>query len=285
MKHGHWLILGALALAMAAPLSGCGDNDNDEVFLTCGDGVVNSGEECDDGNTLDTDACLTSCLNARCGDGFIRTGVEECDGSNLNGESCTSQGQQNGTLTCNACQFDTAGCGGNPVPTATPVVGVPTSTPATSAESPTPTPATSGDSPTPTPTATPPPGGPVCGASETVTLDLTVNIAIGGVQLEIPYPASVRIQGTGADAASAATFPPGFVNANDKDTDGDLVDDQVDFAWASSGGTFTDLATIEFECVPGQPRPTASAFTCTIKSASDDLGTDIAGVVCTITER
>jgi cysteine-rich repeat protein len=277
MKHGHWLILGALAIAMAAPLSGCGDNDNEEIFANCGDGVVDSGEECDDGNGVDTDGCLTSCLTARCGDGFIRAGVEDCDGSNLNGESCSSLGEQNGTLTCSStCDFDTSGCGGNPVPTVTPtpVAGEPTATL-------TPTPATSGESPTPTPTSTPT-GGPVCGASETVVLDLTVNIAIGGVQLEIPYPASVRIPGTGADAASAATFPPGFVNANDQDTDGDLVDDRVDFAWASSGGTFTDLATVEFECVPGQPRPEASAFTCTIKSASDELGTSIDGVVCTI---
>jgi cysteine-rich repeat protein len=272
------MILGALAVAMAAPLSGCGDNDNQEFFLTCGDGVVNGGEECDDGNSVDTDSCLTSCLNARCGDGFIRTSTEECDGQNLNGESCTSLGQQNGTLVCSAsCQFDTSGCGGTVNPTPTPTPG--------SQVTETPTPATSGggDTPTPTPTSTTS-GGPTCGASQTITLELTTNIAIGGVQLEIAYPAGARIDGTGGDPSvvAAVSFPPGFVNANDQDTNADQVDDRLDIAWASSGGTFTELGTVDFVCVPGETVPTASAFACTIKSASDDLGTDIQGVTCTL---
>ena len=79
---------------------------------SCGDGVLcddsaycNSlgtseaafvAEECDDGNTDDTDACLSSCLNARCGDGFTRSdldaqadGFEECDdGNSDNADDC-----------------------------------------------------------------------------------------------------------------------------------------------------------------------------------------------------
>ena len=45
----------------------------------CGDGVVNVGESCDDGNTDDTDACLTSCNFARCGDGVVWANRELCD--------------------------------------------------------------------------------------------------------------------------------------------------------------------------------------------------------------
>lgn len=48
----------------------------------CGDGALNGPEECDDGNAIDSDECLTSCVAARCGDGVVRAGVEECDDGN-----------------------------------------------------------------------------------------------------------------------------------------------------------------------------------------------------------
>jgi cysteine-rich repeat protein len=47
--------------------------------LTCGDGVVDPGETCDDGNDIDSDECTSQCQAASCGDGFIQEGVEECD--------------------------------------------------------------------------------------------------------------------------------------------------------------------------------------------------------------
>ena len=50
----------------------------------CGDGVVDTGEECDDGNDIDTDSCRNQCVAARCGDGVIQTG-EECDDGDDNG--------------------------------------------------------------------------------------------------------------------------------------------------------------------------------------------------------
>jgi MYXO-CTERM domain-containing protein len=53
------------------------------LTASCGDGFVRTGAEaCDDGNDLDTDACLASCRNASCGDGFVQAGVEECDDAN-----------------------------------------------------------------------------------------------------------------------------------------------------------------------------------------------------------
>ena len=48
----------------------------------CGDGAVDPGEECDDGNADNTDACLDTCMNASCGDGFVQDGVEACDDAN-----------------------------------------------------------------------------------------------------------------------------------------------------------------------------------------------------------
>jgi cysteine-rich repeat protein len=53
---------------------------HDPIIPCCGNGVPEApGEECDDGNTSNSDACVTGCRNARCGDGFVRTGVEQCD--------------------------------------------------------------------------------------------------------------------------------------------------------------------------------------------------------------
>ncbi|MEZ4380745.1 MAG: fibrinogen-like YCDxxxxGGGW domain-containing protein [Nannocystaceae bacterium] len=48
----------------------------------CGNGIVEEGEACDDGDDDDTDACLSTCAAATCGDGFVHAGVEECDDAN-----------------------------------------------------------------------------------------------------------------------------------------------------------------------------------------------------------
>ena len=53
------------------------------VEARCGDGILNVGSEpCDDGNEVETDACLTGCIAARCGDGVVQEGVEACDDGN-----------------------------------------------------------------------------------------------------------------------------------------------------------------------------------------------------------
>jgi cysteine-rich repeat protein len=49
---------------------------------TCGDGVVEGGEECDDSNTISGDGCSSTCLiETTCGDG-VKEGHEECDDGN-----------------------------------------------------------------------------------------------------------------------------------------------------------------------------------------------------------
>ncbi|MCA9691955.1 MAG: hypothetical protein KC636_20300, partial [Myxococcales bacterium] len=56
------------------------DECNNMCALTsCGDGVVQQGEACDDGNGDDGDDCLSTCVAASCGDGYVYEGVEECD--------------------------------------------------------------------------------------------------------------------------------------------------------------------------------------------------------------
>ena len=46
---------------------------------SCGDGVVEAGEQCDDKNMDNSDACVSGCKNATCGDGFLWQGKEACD--------------------------------------------------------------------------------------------------------------------------------------------------------------------------------------------------------------
>jgi cysteine-rich repeat protein len=52
------------------------------VLGSCGNGVLDAGEACDDGNAVDTDDCLSTCVAARCGDGVVQVGVEACDDGN-----------------------------------------------------------------------------------------------------------------------------------------------------------------------------------------------------------
>ncbi len=56
-------------------------------FERCGNGMIDSGEECDDANAIDSDSCA-ACKFARCGDGFVQTTGEECDLGAANGTGC-----------------------------------------------------------------------------------------------------------------------------------------------------------------------------------------------------
>ncbi|MEK6894468.1 MAG: DUF4215 domain-containing protein [Nanoarchaeota archaeon] len=60
-----------------------------EVPVTCGNRVVDIGEQCDDGNADETDACGLDCKLTICGDGTIQSPngnglAEECDDENTN---------------------------------------------------------------------------------------------------------------------------------------------------------------------------------------------------------
>ena len=55
----------------------------------CGNGIVEKGEECDDGTNSTTGNCVL-CQKARCGDGYTQIGVEMCDNGSQNDKPCTS---------------------------------------------------------------------------------------------------------------------------------------------------------------------------------------------------
>ena len=69
--------------------------------IRCGDGIVDDGETCDDGNTNPADACSNSCApRASCGNGAVETGEECDDDNNVSGDGCTS-----------TCQTEAESCG------------------------------------------------------------------------------------------------------------------------------------------------------------------------------
>jgi MYXO-CTERM domain-containing protein len=64
--------------------------DTNCTATACGNGVVTSGEGCDDGNLVSGDGCGTNCTATACGNGVVTAG-EGCDDGNLvDGDGCTA---------------------------------------------------------------------------------------------------------------------------------------------------------------------------------------------------
>jgi cysteine-rich repeat protein len=71
-------------LVVGEPVSGL--DASFRTYTLCGDGALDAGETCDDGNGIDTDGCTNAC--SRCGDRVV-TAPEECDDGNLlDGDGC-----------------------------------------------------------------------------------------------------------------------------------------------------------------------------------------------------
>src|SRR5262245_54612628 len=52
----------------------------------CGNGVLEAGEACDDGNTIDGDGCDHNCTFTACGNGIVTTGEACDDGNTIDGD-------------------------------------------------------------------------------------------------------------------------------------------------------------------------------------------------------
>jgi cysteine-rich repeat protein len=98
------------------------DAGADEV--TCGDGVTNPGEQCDDGGVVDGDGCDSNCTFTACGNG-VRTAGEQCDDGNVAAGDCcaascafeapgSSCDDANPCTTADACNAGT--CAGSEAP-------------------------------------------------------------------------------------------------------------------------------------------------------------------------
>ncbi|MBU1242590.1 DUF4215 domain-containing protein [Myxococcota bacterium] len=122
-----WIFL--VGLSSIAFFSSC--KVDPKTVDACGDGIVDPGEECDQGefggvtcNALGFygDDGILSCgadcafdvsgCGSFCGDGEVDTAyAEDCDGTNLNGSSCTSLGAVGGVLRCSeGCRYDLSEC-------------------------------------------------------------------------------------------------------------------------------------------------------------------------------
>jgi len=78
---------------------------------SCGNGTRDTGEECDDGNENNGDACTNTCDNNVCGDGFVNTGVEACDNGPLNNVPCTPEYGRTCNYCTSACRLGTVSGG------------------------------------------------------------------------------------------------------------------------------------------------------------------------------
>jgi cysteine-rich repeat protein len=67
----------------------------------CGNGIVEAGEECDDGNTSNCDACSNTCtVVSGCGDGVV-CGGEQCDdGKTTDCDGCSATCTTESGLRC-----------------------------------------------------------------------------------------------------------------------------------------------------------------------------------------
>ena len=93
------------ALIMILGVAGCGGGGD----TSCGDGTVDTGEQCDDGNTTPGDGCSASCKtesSESCGDGRVDTGEQCDDGNTTPGDGCSP-----------SCQTEVGTCGNGTVDT------------------------------------------------------------------------------------------------------------------------------------------------------------------------
>lgn len=88
------------------PIPVCGDDicDPGELVITCGNGILEPGEECDDGNTVDGDGCSATC-ELEC-----IAEPEVCDGIDNNCDGLVDEGLTQSTGELGACSINTETC-------------------------------------------------------------------------------------------------------------------------------------------------------------------------------
>ena len=101
------------------PDDGCSASCTDEGVGSCGDGTLDSFEQCDDGNTTSGDGCSGTCRieGGVCGNG-TKEGEEQCDDGNTTpGDSCSATCQSEGGVCGNGTKEGAEQCDdGNTTP-------------------------------------------------------------------------------------------------------------------------------------------------------------------------
>jgi cysteine-rich repeat protein len=99
----------------SGPDSGPDTRPDVPIPAECGDGVLDPGEQCDDGvdnSNANSDACRENCQEAACGDSVVDSG-EECDDGNLEADDlCDLTCRRPIADLCRPCSTD-ADCGGS----------------------------------------------------------------------------------------------------------------------------------------------------------------------------
>jgi len=225
----------------------------------CGNGILDVGEFCDDGNRNDQDACTNECVPARCGDGIVEVGVEECDdANNVETDACT-----------HLCQL--ARCGDGIVE-----AGVEECDDGAAMPN-----ADCADCRRPPVTCT------AAGLLATGSLVAKSGAPdLGGVTVELSYPAPLGIPGSGADPSvrtrvTDVSGAGGFPTVNDTDSNGDGVDDDLKYGYALAGGAIPigPLVQVQFDCPAGTMVLPAS-LPCSVTDASDTNGLSLS--TCTV---
>jgi cysteine-rich repeat protein len=123
-------LLSSLFLSVALGLTACGQsNPNDPE---CGNGTIEDGEQCDDGDALSGDGCSSDCQleEDECGDGTLSAGEQCDDGNTSNGDGCSSACTDEGLSEAEQINAYVEGLGtlNNPAPLAETPEGDPTDT-------------------------------------------------------------------------------------------------------------------------------------------------------------
>src|SRR5574338_170218 len=84
MRRATWS-----GLFMALMLAACGSVHEEEPI--CGDGRLDPGEQCDDGNMGNADGCSSTCaIEMTCGNGVMEGSEEWDDGNVTSGDGCSA---------------------------------------------------------------------------------------------------------------------------------------------------------------------------------------------------
>lgn len=214
----------------------------------CGNGTLDGGEECDDGNPDPTDGCTRDCTI--CGNGTV-TAPETCDDTNLVSDdgcdaNCQTTGCGNGLIvgaeTCDDGNLDDRdSCPADCIVDAC---------------------------------------FPQTGTDLTVTVNFAGSNDVAGITVFLDYPEGrVSIPGSGASVpAGIITDLPGFAFGQTNDLDHALIQAVVDAAAFPAGQLFR----IHFQTCADTVPPSAGEFTCTVVAAGGDDLTPIPGVTCSV---
>lgn len=227
--------------------SGAGDADCSAASPSgfCGNGILEPGEECDDGNPDPTDGCTQECKI--CGNGIVSP-PETCDppdgtdcaancqaagcGNGLveEGETCDDGNTEDGDNCPSTCVIES--CNAN------------------------------------------------FGSDFTVDVNFAGSNDVAAITVFLNYPESkVVIPGSGGQIPPGIlTDFPGFSFTESNDLDYALRQVVVDTAPFPAGLLFR----IHFETCAGAPLPTAGELTCTVEVAGDANAQEIPGVTCSV---